>query len=444
MGAASRRPRLTGAGPVPLPRIPQVWLVAGGGWLGRGLQVAAQLIAVRILTDSLGTRGYGAFAVLASLAGWLALSDFSIAISLQNHISERRASDRESEDIVFTATLLSLAAAAIAAILLLLLGPWLAALLLGDLDATSPGNGTLAFYAMALPGIGTALGGVVYKIWFAQHRGYLSNLLPAAGTVIGTAAVWLVRGGDPEARLIWSILVYYAPLALLPMTALAWTAFRARQHRFRHDLVAPLLHRAARFWIFGVLAAGVLQVDYIIMAQMLPPRDIVVYNVASKIFLLVFFVYNALLLALWPVCSEAIARGEWTKIFALVRRYVTLGIAFVLVSGVGVAIVNGYLVRLIAPSLGQPLPTIVIVLLTAYTAVRIWTDTFAMIVQSMNDLTILWITVPIQSMLSIGLQTLGAKLYGLPGLIVGLTACFVLTVGWILPLRCVSHAGTAR
>ena len=50
-----------------MPRIPKIWLVAGGGWIGRGLQVVSQLVAVRILTDSLGTHGYGMFAVLASL-----------------------------------------------------------------------------------------------------------------------------------------------------------------------------------------------------------------------------------------------------------------------------------------------------------------------------------------------------------------------------------------
>lgn len=421
-------------------KIPRIWLVAGGGWLGRGLQVAAQLIAVRILTDSLGTRGYGAFAVLASLAGWLALSDFSIAISLQNHISERRASERDGDDVIFTATLLSLGTATLAAVVLFVAGPWLARLLLADLGVLSSGNSTLAFYAMALPGIGTALGGVVYKIWFAQHRGYLANLLPAAGTILGTAAVWTVQTNDPQARLVSSVLLYYLPLALLPLAALSWTAFHARRHRFRRDLVTPLLHRAAKFWIFGLLAASVLQVDYIIMAQMLPPREIVVYNVASKIFLLIFFVYNALLLALWPVCSEAIARGEWPAIFKLVRRYIAYGMIFVLVGGAGVGVANGHLVGIIAPSLGQPLPLTIIVLLTIYTAVRIWTDTFAMILQSMNDLTILWITVPLQAALSIGLQTAGARLYGLPGLIVGLTACFALTVGWILPLRCLAHA----
>lgn len=293
---------------------------------------------------------------------------------------------------------------------------------------------------MALPGIGTALGGVVYKIWFAQHRGYLSNLLPAVGTILGTFAVWMVRDFNPQSRLVWSILVYYLPLALLPIFALGWTAFRTRQHRFRRDLVIPLLRRAARFWVFGMLAASVLQVDYIIMARMLSPREIVIYNVASKIFLLVFFIYNALLLALWPICSEAISRGDWNKVFDLAKRYITIGFIFVFFSGVAIALINKHIVHIIAPSLIHPIPISIIALLTIYIVVRVWTDTFAMILQSMNDLKVLWVAVPIQSLLSIGLQTLGAKLYGLPGLIVGLTSCFVLTVGWILPLRCKSHA----
>jgi O-antigen/teichoic acid export membrane protein len=423
-----------------MPRISKVWLVAGGGWIGRGVQVVAQLVAVRILTDSLGTDGYGVFAVLGSLAGWFALGDFSIAISLQNHISGRRATGRDADDAIYTATLLSGIAAAILAVVMLVTGPWLSKGLLGEFDFLTPQARTLVFYAMAFPGIGTALGGVVYKIWFAQHRGYLSNLLPAGGAILGTLAIWLVARTGLQPALGWSILLYYAPLALLPLAALTWVAFRNRRHRFRTDLVRPLLRHAARFWVFGLLAAAVLQVDYIIMAQVLPPRDIVVYNVASKLFFLVFFVYNALILALWPVCSEAIVRNEWLQVFAMVRRYLLIGTGFTFACGIGVALFNPLVVRVIAPSLDSQLPILVVVLLTIYIVVRVWTDTFAMILQSMNDLKIFWIVVPLQSILSIGFQILGARWFGLPGMIVGLTLCFMLTVAWVLPLRCISHA----
>lgn len=440
MNDADRQTGRVGAGLSGI-RIPSVWLVAGGGWIGRGIQVIAQLVAVRILIGSLGTTGYSVFAVLASLNGWLLLSDFSIGISLQNYISERRASESEADDIILTGALLSLGAASIMAVAMLLLGPWLSDMLLGDFQSLSESNRTLAFYAMAFPGIGTALGGVVYRIWFARHRGYLSNLLPAAGTVIGTAGVWALQHIHAEPRIVLTTLFYYAPLAILPVVALAVTAARsARHHRFTPVLVKPLLSRAFRFWVSGLLAAAVLQVDYIIMVRVLTAHDIVIYSVATKLFLLIFFVYNALLLALWPVCSEAIARNDWHSVLATTRKYIAFGIGFTLVAGIGVAVTNHWIVRILAPGLDTPIPLMVIALLTVYIIIRVWTDTFAMVLQSMNDLTVMWLVAPVQSILSITLQTFGARWFGLPGVIGGLIGCFVLTAAWILPLRCWFHA----
>lgn len=432
--AASARPSAT--------QIPSIWLVAAGGWVGRGVQVVAQLVAVRILTDNLGTQGYGAFAVLASLTGWFLLADLSLGTSLQNHISERRAAGQASGDVIVSAALLALGSTLVFAALAVLAAPWLAAQLLGGFSL-SPQTRTLAFLAVALPGVGTALGGVAYRIWFARHRGYLANLLPALGAVLGTLGVWALARGGGAALLPESVALYYAPVALLPIAALAMLAGGAGGG-FRRALVAPLLHRALRFWAFGLLAAGVLQVDFIIMARLLGAADIVVYSLASKVFLLVFFVYNALLQALWPVCSEAIARGEWDRVVAAVRRYMILGALFTLAGGAAFALLNHQVVAVLAPATQVTVPLLVIALLTVYILVRVWADTFAMVLQSMNDLTVLWIVVPAQSLLSIGLQTLGARWFGLPGMIVGLTACFVLTVAWALPLRCRVQARRAR
>jgi len=423
-------------------RIPSVWLVAGGGWIGRGIQVVAQLVAVRILMGSLGTSGYGVFAVLASLNGWLLLSDFSIGISLQNYISERRAGGEETQDIILTGALLSLGTACFACVAMIVLGPWLSSLLLGGFSFLSESDRTLTFYAMAFPSIGTALGGVVYRIWFARHRGYLSNLVPAAGTVIGTAAIWMLQHCSSSGpQIAMSTMLYYLPLAILPMIALGVTAAQAaRRHCFRGALAKPLLARAFRFWISGLLGASVLQVDYIIMVRVLAVQDIVIYSVATKLFLLIFFVYTALLQALWPICSEAIARNDWHSVFAKTKNYIIFGIGFTLMAGIGVALTNTLIVRIIAPGLATPIPLVVIGLLTMYVMVRVWTDTFAMVLQSMNDLLLLWIVAPVQSLLSISLQFLGARYFGLPGMICGLIGCFVLTAAWVLPVRCRLHA----
>jgi len=417
-----------------MPAIPRIWLVTGGGWVGRGVQILAQLVAVRVLIEGLGANGYGAFAVLASLQGWFLLADLGIGISIQNYISEARARDEAVDDVIFTGAILSLGVTGIAALLLYGAGPWIGEFLLEKFAGLGRAEQTAAFYAIAFPGIGTALGSVIYKIWFAEHRGYLSQLVPAAGTVAGTLSVWIAsRWGLGIAP---TILLYYAPLAILPLLALGLLlGRRGARERFQAHMVQPILARGVRFWIFGLLQAGVLQVDYIVMARVLDANDIVVYSIAARLFSLILFLYSALLMALWPVFVEGIARNEWNAVFAMLRKYLIVGLAISLAGGVFVAVFKSVLTGLLAPSLQAAIPSVVIGLLTLNLVVRTWTDMFAMVLQCMNDLKILWIAVPVQSLLSITLQTLGAQNFGLPGMIAGLIACFVLTVSWILPLR---------
>lgn len=179
-----------------------------------------------------------------------------------------------------------------------------------------------------------------------------------------------------------------------------------------------------------------------IMVQVLEVHDIVVYSAASKVFLLIFFVYNALLQTLWPVCSERsparLARGDRAgqEVYRDRRR---------LHAGCRDrrAVTNAWIVRLLAPGLDMPIPLVVIGLLTLYTMIRVWTDMFGMVLQSMNGLVLMWFVAPIQALLSIALQTLGARWFGLPGLIGGLIGCFMLTAVWVLPLRCRMHARRA-
>jgi O-antigen/teichoic acid export membrane protein len=417
------------------------WLVALGGWVGRAFQILTQLVAIRILTDALGAEGYSVFAVLASLTGWLALTDLSIAISVQNQISEHRVRGTSTDDVVVTGAWLALLSTVAFSILVIVSAPWLSGELLDEFRSLTAHQRTLAFLAMAFPAIGAALGNVAYRVLFARHQGYISNLLPAVGTALGTLAVWVLTRTNVSFLLGWSTLVYYAPVALVPLVTLVILLRRASAGgAFRRDIVRPLMTRACRFWVFGIAASAVLQVDYVIAAQVLTPKDIVTYNVAGKIFSLVLFFYSAVLHALWPVCSEAIAAGAWTKVLRQTRTYIVMGFALTILSGMAFLFLQSHIIAVLTPSIGISVPIIVIVLLTIYTLVRIWADTFGMLLQSMDDLKVFWFAIPIQAALSIVLQAAGAHFYGLPGMIAGLVLCFVLTTMWILPIRCFRHA----
>jgi len=423
-----------------LSAIPRVWLVAGGGWAGRGMQIVAQLAAVRIMTDSLGLSGYGAFAVLVSLNGWIILSDISIATGLQNFISEARVAGARTGDIIITGTVLSLLATGASLSILVLAGPFLSTALLG-FSGLGRSEMLFAFYAVCLCLGAATFGGIAYRIWFAEHRGYLSNLLPALATVAGTGLLWLMTRTPTSYPLTLAVLGYYLPVAIIPLVALCARIVAVRHEgAFNRALVRPILQRGFQFWVFGILAAGVLQVDYIVLSQVLGEEDVALYSIVARLFALLLFLYASLLSALWPVCAEMTGRQEWDKLLRMVRRYMAIGAAMVVAGGFAFLVLRTHIVDLLGPRLDISIDATLLGLMTVYAMIRVWTDTFAMILQSMNDLKILWLVVPLQAVLSGTFQYLGATYYGINGLVAGLILCFLATTVWALPYRFLWHA----
>ena len=182
------------------------------------------------------------------------------------------------------------------------------------------------------------------------------------------------------------------------------------------------------------MAAGVLQIDYIVMSQFLAAQDIAAYYISTKVFGLAFFVYSAILAALWPVFAESIAKHEWGLVQRYLRKYLALGLSFMFVCTISLIWLIPVAVGMLAPNENIIIPFGFILLLGFYHMIRVWTDTFAMVLLSINHMRPFWIYVPIQAILSIVLQWILVPLYGLYGVALGLIGSFIFTVSWALPM----------
>jgi len=195
-----------------------------------------------------------------------------------------------------------------------------------------------------------------------------------------------------------------------------------------------VLKRGVRFWLFALMAAGVLQVDYIVMSQFLDSHLITAYSISTKVFGFGFFIYSAILLALWPVLAEHIVRREWDVVKGYLRKYLIFGIAFMIVFTALLMWFMPLAVRILAPKENIVIPAGFILLLGTYQVLRVWADTFSMVLLCMNDLIPLWILVPVQAFISLGLQWVLAPRFGIYGVVWGLSGSFLSTVTWGLPL----------
>ncbi len=423
-------------------RIPRHLLVAGSAWASRVVTAVIQLASVRILMQTLGLDAYAAFALLAGLIGWFGLSDLGMGTSLQNHISERRAAERSYEDLIGMVS--ALAGALLAALVgvFYLVSPYLGPLFFQNIPSLGAAEKGTLFFVNAVILSGYGVGSIAYKIWYAEHRGHWANIVPALAALFGLGGLLLVRAAAPAEPLLASLALFVGPTALLPLGALLVRNLRSRA-AFRWSGQGPalgaLLRRAGRFWCFALMSAAILQIDYIVMSQFLLAQDIATYNLATKMFGLAFFIYNAILMALWPVLSEAFARRQWGVADAYLRKYLGLGLLYMALCTLALLWLMPVAVELLAPGQALAVPAALILALGLYQMIRVWSDTFAMVLQSMNALSVFWICMPLQAALSIALQWLLTPIYGVYGVVVGLIVSFALTVVWALPLTLRKH-----
>ena len=424
------------------PVVPRHLLVVGAAWASRAVTALVLLASVRILMDSLGLENYAVFVLLTGLTGWFMLADMGIGSSVQNHISESRARGQSYDDLISASGLLAVLLLFVTVIALYFISPYVAPLLLKNFPFLSEAEKTKLFFVTGALSIGMGVSGIVYKVWYGEQRGYLSNIVPAIAAVVGLIGLLLVSQTPVENRLLLSLAAFTAPLAVLPLGVLLvqqWRVLRLRRGleypgTKLHGTIRRLLKRGLQFWFFAIMAAGVLQIDYIVMSQFLAANDIAAYYISSKVFGLAFFVYSAILAALWPVFAESIAKHDWGLVQRYLRKYLALGMSFMFVCTVSLMWLMPVAVGILAPKENIIIPFGFILLLGFYHMIRVWTDTFAMVLLSISHMKPFWIYVPIQAILSILMQWVLVPVYGLYGVVLGLIGSFIFTVSLALPL----------
>jgi O-antigen/teichoic acid export membrane protein len=396
--------------------------------------MVVQLATVPLLVSYLGMEQYAVVAIVQSLSAWFLLTDLGIGASLQNLLSEARAKGEETGHILASAGLLIcvlfvvfLAGLALAAV------PAQSLLLRRLVGPKSAAAGPI-LVAAGVAYLLSALGGVAYRVFYGEQRGYWAHAYQSIGSLLTLAWILALQAGPEKTRsLLSAILAVAVPPALVALIG-SGQAFLSRLARPQWAVVREILSRARGFGTFSFLAAFVIQMDYVIMSQTLGAKEVVEYNILNRVFMLAFFFYNSALMALWPTCAELLAKGAVADTDRRIRRYLILGGLLMVGTTVCVFVFGPVIAKVLAPGAGLNLPASSIALFGAYLLVRVWSDTFGMVLQSANRIRPLLWMVAAQGVLSVSLQYELSRRVGLNGILVGLIVAFMATSVWLAPL----------
>lgn len=411
-------------------RFVPILVTTGVGWISRFATAAAQFIAIRLLTDHLGIEGYGAFAVITGLLAWFMLADFGFGSAIQNYISHARV-DGEAwlpvvRRIVERVGLGLLALWVIVALLAPVAGPYL----LAEFQGVSTFEAMAAFSVFGFLATATGALSIVLKVQFAQHRGYIAHLVTGGSAVIGLIALAITLSIDTRHMFVAAIVAYYTPGVLLPSILL----IRFLRKTGRSLSVSSSIMRQSRvFFLFAALSALILNIDYIILARAVPARELLIYAIMSKVYALIFILYNSVLQAYWPISAESLRRGDGCAVRLSIRRCLIVGGAIVLFGTLVFIVTAEWISMLLAPAERPVIPISLLLLYAGYWLLRVWTDVFGTIVMSAGQVGYLCRIVPLQALVSVPAAYIGAQLSGVSGLIIGLSLGYITTVAWMMP-----------
>lgn len=404
-------------------------------WISRIFQALVQVVIILLVTSILNTEEYAAFVLLTSLITWYMLADFGIGLSLQNIISELRTKNENPSKYIGSAIVALIVLYIFFSLLLYLFSTVLAESLLARYENIQ--NQNTIFFISSILMLTSAMSSIIYKIWYAVEKGYLSNILPAIASIISLALIYAIGilYKNNENLLLYIMVAFLLPTCFLPFFFMV-KLILANNFFFEKDLSIFLVKRGSGFFLFGLVAAITLQLDYIIISHTLNSNsDLIIYHTLSKVFGISFFIYSAFLLAIWPNITEKISSGQSHLIKNYIKKYIPLGIYFMIFFTFLVVILIDSIMPFLVRNTEIKVSVALIILFGIYYIIRVITDTFAMILQSGNNLKPLWTAVPIQAALSVTLQLYLAEKLGLNGVLIALILSFLLTVSWYLPFK---------
>jgi O-antigen/teichoic acid export membrane protein len=385
----------------------------------------------------LGERSFSIYQVIVSLIGWSLLCSLGFGPALKNFISEQRAHqepDDHARQMMSLAVLIFLACFMLA---FSVISPALANALLGRLTGgDSWANSSFLVAGMLIIVIG--IGQVGQEALFADGRGQWVYLLPAAGQGVGLVLVYStsskgLMGTNP---LLWVVSLWLAPQAVAALAALQLGGvLRWPRWHFDPSIVRRLGRSAWYFFWLALLSNMVLMVDFVVMSQILPPSEIVLYTVMIGIVNVMLLFYTSVLMIFWPEWSRQLHHGHFSSVRLQVFRLA--GACVIACIALGVA-----MTFLLPPALqlwlGRPdfqVSVLTIVFFCGYLAIRIWSDTHSVALMSCNQTKWLVLTVIVQALINLPAEVLLGRALGANGIVAGLITGFLMTAAWMLPFR---------
>jgi len=408
-------------------------LIIMSGWGSRIIMAATQLVAIPILLTNLGIKDYAIFSVLTGLNVWFALSCFGIGPSLQNRISSLKVQKKDYHNYLTSITLFLLLFGIVQVAIFSIFSPFLQRLLLKQFNYS--GSSLTLFIIESIYILNTVFE-ISNKIFFAEQKGYWVYFYNTLGRIFSLVSIIVVCSANiQENKLLILIIAWvFTPMLFFLIGYLHAIPLSYWIKHANISVFKELVFKSKDFATITIAGTVIVGMDYIVISQVLIPSDIVVYNIANKVFLLISLGYSVILSTLWPVLSEKFQLGNIKSAHKLIYKNISYGSLLVVTIVLFFVFFREVFIEYFKIE-GDTLNIsyTIIFLFGVYYLIKIWTETFSITLQSRNQTKVLMYVLPLQACLNIIFMFTLGYYFKLNGILLSLILCNLLTSAYMLP-----------
>jgi O-antigen/teichoic acid export membrane protein len=397
------------------------------GWGARTVVLLLAFVNTRLLIDCVGTEGLAAYSIVISLTPWLALMNLGLPVTVQNAISRLRGRNTDyilMRDQAFgTMLLVGVALSPIS----ILIGWVTHRLLLTNYQFVSASTVMAVYLLIFIMGICQLL----IQVMYAEHDALWPNIYPAFAPIWTTAILLIARYYKFDNFNLLLLLIGISNL-LIPLHA-AKRLEILRRLKFNFHAAAKQVIESKNQFYFATLATATLSVDYITMSRTLATQEIVNYNLTSRLFMTLMVIHGVLLATNWTPISDLIHASKKEEAKKKLNKVLKQGLTIGAGGGFIILATMDPIANLLTNGEIYNIPFVLGLTFWTYTMLRIWTDTYAMALQSCGMVSEINKFIPLQAFISAISQYLLGTEFGAPGIVSGLMLSFILTASWIIP-----------
>lgn len=304
----------------------------------KGLSIAISLILVPLTIHYINPTQYGIWLTLSSIIGWFAFFDIGLGNGLRNKFAESVSIGNIKLARIYVSTTYAVLLIIVSFILLLFF--IINHLLDWSNILNAPGNmaeelNILALIVFVFFCLQLVLQ-LINTITTANQQPSMSSLFNFIGSLFSLIIIFILTKTTTGSLIYLGIGLGLSPIVVLSISSIllyrtSYKAFTPNIRFIDFKYGKELLKIGGEFFIIQIGVMIMFQSDNIIIAHVLGPNEVTVFNVAYKLFFVVIMLFSIFMTPFWSAFTDAYAKGDvkWIKdVFIKIKKYWLILVVF--------------------------------------------------------------------------------------------------------------------